>query len=168
MNKAMGLFLGIGLLTACQKSEVVSEFTGSQTTYALQAGSSYPISGTVIFKERKDGAVTVSVKLTGTSDGTTSPVHLHLGDIGTTQAAVAALLSPVTGKTGESETILRALADESAVTYQRLTQLDACVKVHLSDVGPERDIILAAGNVGTATTKSNPGGRLGIAVCKSN
>ena len=50
----MGLFLGIALLTACQKSEVVSEFTGSQTTYALQAGSSYPISGTVTFQERKD------------------------------------------------------------------------------------------------------------------
>ena len=168
MYKVMGLFLGMALVTSCQKSEVVSEFTGNQTTYPLQAGSSYPISGTVTFKERNDGAVTISVKLAGTSDGTTSPVHLHLGDVSTIQASVAALLSPVTGKTGESETILRTLADESAVTYQNLIQLDACIKVHLSDVGPERDIILAAGNVGTATTKSIASGRLGIAVCKSN
>jgi len=166
MNKLTGLVLGIALLASCQKSEVVSQFTGNQITYALQAGSSYPISGTVIFKERKDGAVTVSVKLSGTSAGTTSPVHLHLGDVGTPKADVAALLSPVVGKTGESETILTKLADESAISYSRLTQLEACIKVHLSDVGAERDIILAAGNVGASTTKVNSGGRLGIAVCK--
>src|SRR5258706_9016974 len=168
MKTMMGLLLGMALFAACQKSEVVSEFTGNQTTYGLQAGSSYPISGTVTFKERKDGAVSVSVMLTGTSDGTSNPVHLHLGDVSTPQASVAALLSPVIGKTGESETILRKLADESPVTYRGLTQLDACIKVHLSDVGSERDIILAAGHVGTATTKSIAGGRLGIAVCKSN
>ncbi len=168
MKKMMGLVIGLVLLAACQKSEVVSEFTGNQTTYALQAASSYPISGTVVFKERKDGSVTVSVKLTGTSDGTTSPVHLHLGGVSTRQAALAALLSPVMGKTGESETILNKLADESVVTYQKLIQLNACIKIHLSDVGAERDIILAAGNVGTATANSNSGGRVGIAVCKSN
>ncbi len=167
MKKALGLILAAVVLGACQKNEAVSEFTGNQATYALQAGSSYPISGTVIFKERKDGAVTISVKLTGTSAGTVSPVHLHMGDIGTDKAAVAALLTPVDGKTGTSETILRNLSDDSAVSYQRIIQLDACVKVHLSDTGAGRDIILAAGNVGTATTKATSGGRLGVAVCAS-
>jgi hypothetical protein len=167
MNKLVCLFLGVVVFSACQKSEVVSEFTGNQTTYALQAASQYPISGTATFKERKDGTVTVAVKLNGTSAGATSPVHLHLGDITTPMASVAALLSPVIGKTGLSETRLSQLADETPVNYQQLIKLNACVKVHLSDSGAERDIILAAGNVGSATSKSIPSGRLGVAVCSS-
>lgn len=167
MNKLVGLFFALVLFSSCQKSEVVSEFTGNQTTYALQAASQYPISGTVLFKERKDGAVTIVVQLTGTSEGTSSPVHLHLGDMTTPAAAVAALLSPLNGTTGLSETRLTQLADETSISYQNLIKLNACVKVHLSDVGPERDIILAAGNVGIATSASNPGGRIGISVCKS-
>ena len=167
MKKIAGLVI-VGLLfAACQPNDAVSPYTGNQTTYALSAASQYPISGTVTFLERKDGAVTVSVKLTGTSSGTISPVHLHLGDIATPAAAVAALLNPVDGKTGISETRLAQLADETPVTYQGLIKLNACIKVHLSDVGPERDVILAAGNIGTATTSSISSGRVGVAVCKS-
>jgi uncharacterized lipoprotein YbaY len=167
MKSVIGLVLGISLLAACQKSEVVSPFTGNQTTYALQSASAYPVSGTVTFKERVDGAVTISVRLAGTSAGTSNPVHLHLGDVSLAQAAVAALLSPVTGQTGESDTILKELADETPVTYKSLIALDACVKVHLSDVGQASNIILAAGNVGSATAKAVAGGRLGVAVCAS-
>ncbi len=167
MKKPVVLLIGVALLSSCQKSEVISEFTGKQTIYELQAGSQYPISGTATFKERKDGDVTILVQLTGTSDGTTSPVHLHLGDIAAPAAGVAALLSPVNGKTGVSETKLSQLGDETPVTYQSLIKLNACVKVHLSDVGAARDIILAAGNVGIASTQSISSGRIGIAVCKS-
>ncbi len=163
----LGLLVGVALFSACQKSEVVSEFTGNQTTYSLQAASLYPISGTVTFKERKDGAVTISVQLAGTSAGATSPVHLHMGDITTPAASVAALLGPVDGKTGISETRLVQLADETSINYEKLIMLDACVKVHLSDSGAGRDVILAAGNVGIASPKSITGGRQGIAVCKS-
>jgi hypothetical protein len=166
MKKTIGLVLGMAFLVACQKSEVVSEFTGNQITYGLQAASQYPISGTVTIKERKDGAVSVLVKLTGTSPGTTSPVHLHLGDLSTPKASVAALLSPVTGKTGQSETILNKLADESPVTYTGLLTLNACIKVHLSDIGAESNIILAAGNIGSASTKAIVNGQVEIAPCK--
>jgi hypothetical protein len=167
MNKSLRWLLVVVVFSACQKSEVVSEFTGNQVTYGLQAGSAYPVSGTVTIKERKDGAVTISLKLSGTSADTKSPVHLHLGDVGTPQAAVAALLSPVLGKSGESETILKKFADETAVSYKGLLQLDACIKVHLSEVGAERDIILVAGNIGAATAKASNGSRLGISVCSS-
>ena len=94
-------------------------------------------------------------------------MHLHLGDLSVNGADVAALLSPVVGTTGKSETRVDKLADETAITYADLVKINACVKIHLSDTGVERDIILAAGNIGTAVSKTSAGGRIGVSVCKS-
>ena len=107
------------------------------------------------------------VKLVGTSGESKLPVHLHLGDISTPGADVAALLSPVNAKTGTSETLLKQLSDESEVTYSDLLKLNACVKIHLSDVGVERNIVLAGGNIGTSVSKSIENGRTGFVPCKS-
>jgi hypothetical protein len=153
--------VGIG----CQESETISEFTGNETTYALQQASEYVISGTATLKERKDGTTTVLIQLSGTEGESKYPVHLHLGDIATPKADVAAVLNPLLGRIGRSETRIDKLADETPVTYKDLVNLNACMKIHLSDVGAERNIILAGGNIGIAT--SNPGGRRGFAVCKS-
>jgi hypothetical protein len=154
------------LLAACQENDTIkSEFTGNQSVYALVPGSVYQISGTVTFKEKTDGTAKVEIVLTGTEGDVKLPVHLHLGNISTTGAGVTALLNPVTGKTGKSETYLTKLADESAVTYQQLIDLDACVKVHLAAAGPDKDIILAAGNIGKAA--GSPSGRQSVNVCKS-
>ena len=59
------------------------------------------------------------------------------------------------------------MADETTITYAELINLNACIKIHLSDTGVERDIILAAGNIGTAVAKNVAGGRVGVSVCKS-
>lgn len=157
------------LLSACRESEqaVNSDLTGNQTVYSLQAGSTYNISGTVTFKEKKDGTALIDLALTGTEGTAEFPVHLHMGNIAAPDAAVAALLNPVQGKSGASETNLLQLADESKVTYAQLLQLSACVKVHLGATGPDRDIILAAGNIGQAASTDVSSGRLGISVCKS-
>jgi hypothetical protein len=157
----------IVFLAGCQKSEVVSEFTGRQAVYALVAGSTYNVNGTITFKQRKDGNTTVVVDLTGTDGDSKLPVHLHLGDISKADADVALLLSPVASNTGQSETNVSALADESKVTYQDIIQLAACVKIHLAESGAGRSVILAAGNIGSSTANSAVG-RLGIGVCKSN
>ena len=95
------------------------------------------------------------------------PVHLHLGDISTVKADIALLMNPVSGKSGKSETTFNKLSDESPIDYQTLTQMKACVKIHLGDTGPDRDVVLVAGNIGTATTEGPTGGRVGIAECKS-
>jgi hypothetical protein len=158
----------IGLIVvACQESENTSEFTGNEITYALQQGSEYNVSGTVVFRERRDGNTTVSISLLGTEGTDKLPVHLHLGDISQADADVAALLSPVDSKTGKSETILTSLADETEVTYTSLLALEACLKIHLADTGPGRDVILAGGNIGESFTKSLTSGRRGIGLCKS-
>ncbi|MEK6783371.1 MAG: hypothetical protein AABY93_16840 [Bacteroidota bacterium] len=167
MKTVVGFLAIFFLAIACQESEQVSEFTGNETIYALQKGSDYEVSGILTLKERKDGTTTVLVELSGTEGTVKHPVHLHLGDLSVPGADVAALLSPVIGSTGKSETRVDKLADETTITYADLIKINACVKIHLSDTGAERDIILAAGNIGTAVSKNVAGGRVGVSVCKS-
>ncbi|MBK8292765.1 MAG: hypothetical protein IPK96_19350 [Flammeovirgaceae bacterium] len=167
MKKVIGMILCGMILISCQENETTSEFTGNESTYALQPGSQYNTSGTVTIKERRDGTSTLLVTLSGTSGNNKLPLHLHLGDLATPGADVAALLNPVDSKTGMSETILTQLADETIISYADLIQLEACVKVHLSDTGPERDIILAGGNIGLSVAKAISSGRIGVEACKS-
>lgn len=155
------------MAAGCQENEtIVNDLTGNEVVYALQSGSVYPISGTVTLKEKKDGSALVIVELTGTEGNIQHPVHLHMGDISAPGADVAALLTPVIGSTGKSETILTRMADETTITYAQLVKLDACIKIHLADAGPDRDIILAGGNIGSASN-ARLDGRVGFGICKS-
>jgi len=157
------------LMLACQEDDRINQdYTGNETVYALQQGSAYAVDGTVTFKEKTDGSAVVVVALSGTEGSIEHPVHLHLGNIAAPGADVAALLNPVLGKSGMSETTLNLLSDETKVTYKELTKMNACIKVHLSASGPDRDIILAGGNVGSAAVIDATSGRLGIGVCKSD
>jgi len=162
------LVLGV-ILVACQENESLrSEYTGSETVYPLLQSSEYNVNGTVTFKEECNGSALIIVSLSGTEGDIEHPVHLHLGDITAPGADVAALLNPVPGKSGISETRLLRLADESPITYKQLIDLNACIKVHLAASGPDRDIILAAGNIGVAASSDLSSGRSGIGICSSN
>lgn len=136
---------------------MVSEFTGNETTYSLQQSSQFAVSGTITFKERKDGKVAASIQLCGTEGEVKHPIHLHLGNIAQPGANVALLMVHVAGKTGKSVTIFSTLADESSVDYQRLIYLQACIKIHLGDTGSDRDVILASGNIGSALATASSG-----------
>jgi len=168
--------LGIVLMTyavGCSNQEQVtpkpSIYTGNEVSYALLSGSEYNVSGIATLKERNDRSTDLIISLKGVSGGSTKfPVHLHLGDISVDQAAVAALLNSVDGKSGISTTNLRQLGDESIVSFDQLKNLNACIKIHLSDIGDGRNVILAAGNIGSAVTQANSSGRLPIGLCKSN
>lgn len=166
MKRSIIIIFLISLFFSCQESETLSEFTGNEAIYDLQPGSTYDVSGTATFKEKKDGSTLIQIVLLGTEGDVNLPAHLHYGDFSTPDAEIAAMLSPVLGSTGKSETIITQLADESPITYQELIALEASIKVHLSDIGPERKIILAAGNVGAAYTGST-NGRIDIGACKS-
>jgi len=168
MKKVFVLVMAM-LVWGCQENESsnkANDLTGNQSVYALQPGSQYAISGTVTFKEKKDGTAQVFVELTGTDGNTLLPVHLHRGNTAVDGAAVAALLNPVTASSGISETHLTKLSDESSITYNQLITLEACIKVHLSSSGPEQDIVLAGGNIGKAATEAS-NGRIGVATCDS-
>ena len=167
--KHVGVLLLCAMLAACQpeNKEVVSEFTGNETTYDLQTASDFSVSGAITFKERKDGKITAVIQLNGTSGNSKHPVHLHRGDVTPANADVALLLNPVQASTGRSETTFNMLSDETTITYAQLKNLEASIKIHLGDVGDARNVILVAGNVGASFAKANPTGRTGISVCKS-
>ena len=143
-----------------------SEFTGNEASYTLFQGSDLNIHGTVTFKEKVDGFTQVVVDLEGTGGDITHPVHLHLGDISIPDADIAALLTPLDGRTGSSITDLRTLSDETAITYKNILEMEASVKIHLEESGPGRDVILAAGNIGSIGDQLK-NGRLKVAVCDS-
>jgi hypothetical protein len=163
----LGLFV-CAVVTACQENESISrDTTGNEMVYPLLQASDYAVNGTVTIKEKCDGSSIVIVSLTGTEGNIEHPVHLHLGNISQPGSDVAALLNPVLGSTGHSETLLRLLSDETPITYRELVDLDACIKIHLGASGPAREIVLAGGNIGVASNQDVPGGRAGIGICKS-
>jgi hypothetical protein len=167
--KGLSTIMAVLVLLSCQEPEAVSEFTGNEISYELVAGSEYNVNGTISFKERVDGFTTVLIQLKGTDGDAKHPVHLHLGTIATPQADVAALLSPVIASTGKSETLLDRLADDTPIRYKDISALEACIKIHLAESGPGRDVILAGGNIGESYIKELSNGRSsGFATCKSN
>lgn len=168
MKRFAGVLM-VGLLAAgCQEMEVPTDLTGYETTYELVAASTHDVKGIVTFKERKDGHTNVVIELNGTNGNAKHPVHLHLGDITTPDADVAAQLNPVAAATGISETVLNSLTDETPITYRGLLSLKASIKVHLSDSGPEREIVLAGGNVGQSYVEaiSEGSSKSGVSTCK--
>lgn len=166
MRTLLVLLLGLSILGCQERENALDEFTGNQLVYSLQSGSVYDISGTITFKERKDGSTQVYVSLSGTEGNIELPVHLHLGDISEADADVAAFMNPVLGSSGKSETHLTKLANEQLISFADIKDLNASIKIHLSETGPGRDIILAAGNIGAALDNASSG-RYGIGVCKS-
>lgn len=154
------------LLVSCQEPETTQEnFTGNQVVYSLEAGSNYAVSGTVTIKEKIDGNAFLAIHLTGTAETLLHPAHLHLGDLSIADTEIAALLTPVVGKTGKSETTLSFLADESPVRYSDLLVLNACIKIHLAESGPDRNVILAGTNIGSAQ-QAKPSAKVGMAMCQ--
>ena len=47
----------------------------------MRGGSTYPVSGTIVFQERRDGKITAAIQLNGTDGNVKHPVHLHLGNV---------------------------------------------------------------------------------------
>ena len=167
MKRFLAPFALLAFFIACEDNEVASEFTGNETTYDLAQASNYAVSGFITLREKTDGTTHLTVQLTGTEGNIEHPVHVHLGNISEPDADVAALLNPVIGTTGLSETHLDKLTDESSITYQQLLELNACIKIHLSASGTGKTVILAAGNIGSAKAAESSSGRTqGVAICK--
>jgi hypothetical protein len=157
------LIISYAAVSCEEKENENRELTGNEVVYQLLSGSDFGVSGTATVKELVGGKAKIVVELNGLPTSGNHPVHLHWGDVGTPNAEIAALLTPISS-TNTSETQLTLLSDETAVTYQSLLNLDASIKVHLAENGPDRDIILVAGNIGIATT--NARSKQTIAVCK--
>jgi hypothetical protein len=156
-------------LIACEGTEnlVVSNLTGEKESYTMYQGSDYNISGKSTLSETKDNGTLVVIELDGTEKGLLHPTHLHFGNIAG-NGEIAAVLNPTEGDTGKSSTTVNLIDNSTKITYAELLEMELSIKIHLSDTEPGKHTILAGGNIGTASTKSDPFGRVEITVCKSN
>lgn len=165
------VFVALVCTLSCAKNdtEIVKNtiYTGNEITYSLESGSDFQVSGTAIIKERIDKSSDIIITLNKTFNAGLFPVHLHFGDVATDQAKIASLLVPVEANTGTSTSLLQRLADGSLITFDDLKQMHASIKVHLSARGEDMNVVLAAGNIGSAFSKGVSNGRAAIVVCKS-
>jgi hypothetical protein len=77
------------------------------------------------------------------------PAHLHFGAYDSPDSPTAFLLNPVNIKDLTSVTQLGALSDGRVLDFESFKKLNGHIKVHLADSGPEYQIILTAGNIGS-------------------
>jgi len=97
--------------------------------------------------------VDILVTLNTFSGSGSYPVHLHYGDLSDPDAPQATLLSNFDGDKGQSLTTISTLADESAFTFDRVSDFDGSIKIHLAATGPDYDVIISAGNIGSNEIK---------------
>lgn len=114
-------------------------------TYDLVSASDSSIEGTVTFEKNDDGSTTIEIELDGTSDGDMHPAHIHVNSVAE-GGGIAVTLQPVDGDTGMSTTVVSALDDDTAISYEELLEYDGHINVHLSEA--EMGTIIAQSDIG--------------------
>lgn len=119
--------------------------TGEMESYPLMEAAVADISGTVLFKERKNGKTLVEIELENTPDGGVHPAHIHANSA-VEGGTVIIPLTNVNGTTGKSLTDVSADKDANPLTYDDLIVFDGHVMVHLS--AEQISTIVARGDIG--------------------
>jgi len=152
------LFVLTGVLVlsfSCSQQED-QVYTNRETRQALySANSAYTYEGQVIFRELLTGEIEVAIEMKGEKGDETYyfPAHLHFGAYDTPDAPMAAMLSPIDIRTLKSTTEVGELSDGTKLRFDDLARFDGHVKVHLAADGPDYNVILSVGNVGTNSNK---------------
>lgn len=128
-----------------------NELTSTSKTYALSAVSNNAINGTAKFTKRVSGDALVSISLTGTTAGISSPAHIHFNSAAL-GGAIAIDLTPVSGATGKSETSIKQLNSGTKITYDELLNFNGYINVHQS--ASNLATLLAQGNIGVNQVNS--------------
>ena len=122
-----------------------NELTNISKTYPLSAVSNNAISGTAKFTKRVSGETLVSIAITGTTAGVSSPAHIHV-NTAAQGGAIAIDLTSVVGATGKSETSVNKLNNGTTITYDELLNFNGYINVHQS--ASNLATIIAQGNIG--------------------
>jgi hypothetical protein len=142
-------------LTGCNDDDD-PKLTGENMVYDLGAVSNPSVSGTITFARRDDSKIVITIQLNGVQGGANHPAHIH----GNTAAEGGGILIDLAnvGSSGKSETVVTALNDGTAVTYEDLVNFDGYVNVHMS--ASDLATIVAQGDIGqnalTGDTKVYP------------
>lgn len=140
------LLLLLVLVTGCDEdNDPDPKLTGTSKTYPLASVSSPSMSGSITFAEREDEKVLVTLQVINTKAGDLHPAHIH-ASTAAEGGDIILDLEPVDGSIGKSETVVDALKDGTAVTYEDLLALDGYVNVHLSS--DDFGTLVAQGDIG--------------------
>jgi hypothetical protein len=123
----------------------VNELTSTKKVYNLDPKSDPDISGTATFTKRVSGETLVSIELTGTTSGVTSPSHIHV-NTAAEGGAIMIDLTPIDGATGKSLTSVSKLNGGAAITYDELLDYNGYINVHLSS--DNLGTLIAQGDIG--------------------
>jgi hypothetical protein len=136
----------INLVTLIAQGDIgENELTGSSTTYALTGVNESGIDGTATFAERISGATLVTIDLEGASPTDNYPVHIYEGTVAT-PGPIAINLNNYTGTTGKSVTTVRTLNDDTAISYDQLSDFNGHINIQTSATDPT---YVAQGNIGS-------------------
>ncbi len=130
---------------ACDDEDDGPQLTGESQTYELSSVSNPAISGTVTFAKRSDSKTVITVNLNGTQSGGDHPAHIH-ANTAAEGGGIVLDLTNVDGATGESETVVDALNDDTPLTYEQLLEFDGYVNVHESSAN--LGTLIAQGDIG--------------------
>lgn len=123
-----------------------NQLTGEEKTYTLEERAIAGISGSITFKERKNGNALAEINISGTPDGGIHPAHIHMNSAAES-GGILLSLNPVDGNTGISRTEIRMTDDNVTFDYNDVQTANAYVNVHLSST--ELGTIVAQGDIGT-------------------
>lgn len=144
----LGLLISVGFWSCSDQEPNI--YTGEKIEFQLFKSSDFDFNGTLLVQELTTGGVEFTIQLEGAKSSTISyPAHLHFGSYDQADAPIAQLLTPVSGSDLRSVTLLNTLSDGSKVSFDQMKNFDGHVKIHLANEGPDYDVILVAGNVGT-------------------
>lgn len=123
-----------------------NELTGESITYPLAEVDVMGVSGTAIFRQRKDGSTLATLSLQNTAQGGMHPAHIHMNSAAE-GGGIAFTFAPVNGATGRSMTNIESVEGQASITYVELLSFDGYINVHnsMSDLGT----LLAQGNIGS-------------------
>ena len=166
MKKLAIIFLSALMMFSCEQ-EKESIYTTNELTYNLFQSSDFNYTGKVQIKEMLNGDLELTVELSGSKDNDPYyfPAHLHFGSYESKDSPIAYQLDPVDIKTLKSKTILGQLSDGTKLKFGDLKSFDGHIKIHLADSGPDYQVILSVGNIGSNDNSPQAFKREEMSVC---
>lgn len=122
-----------------------NQLTGEEIEYTFEERDIEDVSGSVIYKERRNGNALALIDLENTLDGVMHPAHIHANNAAE-GGGILYTFTPVNGSFGSSASEVRAFDDGSPLTYDDIAGLNAYVNVHRS--ADQLDQLVAQTDIG--------------------
>ncbi|NMM46929.1 hypothetical protein [Marinigracilibium pacificum] len=136
----ISLMLLSAFLFSCSEEE-----NTRQIEYSISPNGDFQTGGKITVREIENG-IKIIINFEGGVNGEFHPAHLHFGKWDQ-EGVMAAMLNPVNGTTGVSETEVKVLSNDATLDFDSFLTFDGSIKVHPDD-GDNRKVIMAYSNIG--------------------